>query len=915
MNHSHPEPTLATSHAKLTAKISFALLLCVAMLTGCGTNTATGPAVEQDSSASGASAGNGTGAAGLAKINESLAYKLPEGNAEKLLEFINELSVQQPKGATDEERNADIANIFTARAAAADRIVNGPEANSYGTIAARIKLESLRVLTNVGQPNAAENLQAYAKELLDNKSEDLKRVGRYGMFSISLDKLMANPQSEGKSVIDQVNKFVESEPRDQELLFLINEAADTFGMSGREPQARQLLKLIADTFAENTNEQLAAQGKEAQAKLHMAELQDHLIGVMQGAEGAEDNLTNGVNEVLESSPSSASLGVVMDLSQKLENSGRQDIAAKLYNQLEETLDNATSADEMTSMIREGVERANTRMNLVGKELDLQGKTVFGKDFDWSDYRGKVVLVDFWATWCGPCLEEIPNLINLHERYSSQGFDIVGINLDNEVAAAVNFLEDQALPWESVMSPGDGQQNTNAAELGVETIPFIMLVDDKGKVVATHLRGEKIGEVLGDMFESDDADVVIELDDEEVESANTDTVEADVQPASEDQSAIQPARTGKEPDAKWELALAPQDTEQPLPESNLTKEQTESNPYEPDAGLSVKQLIAFILDMQDKTRSIQFRDGFREGVCIAADRVLDGDDASRRHREIAAEAKLNYLHRDACLGDDDADKFLREATGKLAKEPSEKTQRLVRFFEMERKALDAADTPPENEWHSETWKTSIEYLQSEKESLASQHLRMSSSLVEILNENPDVEEREKDFLQLSELLSASEDPALRRYGKRIGPKTGGEKTDWIGKPLELAGTTIDGEDFSAKEFLGKVVVVDFWATWCGPCRAAMPELQALYKKHHTAGLEVIGVSLDHDEDALAEYLNDNELPWTHITGESATELAKKYDVAGIPAMLLVDQNGKIVGRGRTAREFLETIESLLDVDDK
>ena len=259
-------------------------------------------------------------------------------------------------------------------------------------------------------------------------------------------------------------------------------------------------------------------------------------------------------------------------------------------------------------------------------------------------------------------------------------------------------------------------------------------------------------------------------------------------------------------------------------------------------------------------------------------------------------------------------MLLKATEDLATEPSEKTKRLVRFFEIERKVLNAADTPSENKWHSQTWEASIKYLESEKENLSRQYLRMASGLVEIQNENPDVKAREEGFLQLSQLLAASEDPALRRYGKRIGPgKSGG--TNWIGKPLELTGTTIDGEEFSAKEFLGKVVVVDFWATWCGPCRAAMPELQDLYRKHHATGLEVIGVSLDHDEDALAEYLSNNELPWTHITGESATELAQKYNVAGIPAMLLVDQSGKIVGRGRTAKEFLETIASLLEADDK
>ena len=926
MNHSQPAQEFPATNTRLTkftvtklAVTTLSVLLYVAILPGCGGGTATDP--------SSAAAPSDSDSA-LDSINESLVYKLPEGNAAKLLEFIEQMSVQQPQGANDDERTKDVGDIFTARAAAAERIINGPEAKSYGKEATRIRLESLRVLANIGLPDADKNVKAYAAELSSNEDKDLARVGRYGVFSISLDELMSNPQSDGQSVIDNINKFVESEPRDQELLFLINEAADTFGMSDRQPQARQLLKLIADTFGESTNEQLAAQGNEAQARLHMMELQDGFVGVMQNVEGADSKLVEGVTEVLDSNPPSASLGVVMDLSQKLENASRKDLASQLYTRLEKTLDAATSADDMTGMIRKGVQRANVRMNLVGKTPDIQGTTTFGKEFDWSRYKGKVVLIDFWATWCGPCIAEIPNLINLHERYSSQGFEIVGINLDDDVAAAVNFLEDRELPWVSVMSPGGGEKNVNAESFGVETIPFILLVGDDGKIIASHLRGEQIGEALGDIFESDDADVVIEMDDEvaemndEVAEMNDEVVEATEEEAEEeteaadaaaepdDQAAIPARRNGEQM-----LALAPQQVlngQAPAApaESSLTKEQNEANPYEPDAELSTKQLYAFILDMQDKTKSIQFRDGFREGICVAADRVLGSDDASARHREVAAEAKLEYLHRDACLGDDVADDLLSKATESLAGESSEKTQRLVRFFEVERKVINAADTPPDDGWHTETWKQSLEYLESEKESLSSQHLRMASSLVEILNDNPDVAERESDFDTLSKLLVASKDPVLRRYGKRIGPKNNGESTEWIGKPLELAGTTVDGIEFSAKEFLGKIVVVDFWATWCGPCRAALPELQELYKKHKDSGLEIVGVSIDHDEDALAGYLDDNDLPWTHLSGESATELAKKYGVGGIPAMLLVDQRGKIVSRGRTANDFKDLITKLI-----
>lgn len=128
--------------------------------------------------------------------------------------------------------------------------------------------------------------------------------------------------------------------------------------------------------------------------------------------------------------------------------------------------------------------------------DMAGKTV-----RLSDYVGKgnYVLVDFWASWCGPCRAEMPNVRNVYNRFHPKGFEIVGISLDSQSDDWQHATEQMGITWPQ-MSDLKGWKSEAATLYGVRSIPFTLLFDPDGKVVATGLRGESLMQKLEQVYE-------------------------------------------------------------------------------------------------------------------------------------------------------------------------------------------------------------------------------------------------------------------------------------------------------------------------------------------------------------------------------------------------------------------------------
>ncbi len=141
--------------------------------------------------------------------------------------------------------------------------------------------------------------------------------------------------------------------------------------------------------------------------------------------------------------------------------------------------------------------------------DFSAKDLDGKPISLEAYRGKVVLLDFWAVWCGPCIAEMPNIKKVYNTYKDKGFEVIGISLDIDEAKLRDFLKENDIPWRQVFD-GQGRNSAIPQQYGIRSIPSMWLIDKDGKLISNNARGEKLENMVAEALKDKLADLIFRL---------------------------------------------------------------------------------------------------------------------------------------------------------------------------------------------------------------------------------------------------------------------------------------------------------------------------------------------------------------------------------------------------------------------
>ena len=502
--------------------------------------------------------------------------------------------------------------------------------------------------------------------------------------------------------------------------------------------------------------------------------------------------------------------------------------------------------------------------------DHELQTPEGKTIRISDYcgKGKYVLLEFWSSWCGPCRADIPHLKEAYKCYHPQGFEILSISMDNSKAAWLAAVKREGMDWPQGSTLKAFNDDLSKV-YNFNGIPFCILVRPDGKIMERNWRGSIMDAGLIDIYGNHFGD--------RYNQANT---SFQISGFMKDKETDDPGHVFfKGWDGK-KVYLYYNKGEKMMTDSTVINEGEFL--FAGELGAQFGQMTITTVPMQQMTRDSKYYQFYAEPTSMSV--LVDPDDITKTE-VYSSRTQREYDAYTASL------KPIREQMEELTKKSM--------AAGADREALSQQMEPLRKQYAQK----SLEYL------TAHPKCNFAPEILSVIANN---EELNLSYPEKKALYDNMNDEAKKTMSaQRIKKDLEAEARTQPGKeaPLFAKNDVVTGKMVDLKAFRGKYVVLDFWATWCVPCRKSNPHMIELYKKYHKKGVEFIFIADDdNNEEKLKAAIKKDGLQKMHhvmrglkiidretFQTDRTNDISDKYAVHYIPTKFLIDKDGNIVGR--------------------
>lgn len=467
--------------------------------------------------------------------------------------------------------------------------------------------------------------------------------------------------------------------------------------------------------------------------------------------------------------------------------------------------------------------------------DFELKDSQGNLVKLSSLRGQYVLIDFWASWCGPCRKEIPNVKKLYTEYRDKGLQVVGVSIDKDESKWRKAIEEEQLEYLQLWDPS----MTTGKLYNYRGIPFIILIGPDGKILARQLRGEELRRKVSEYMDSKPFEISVNL--------------------------------AKPYKGKVFLTCVKNRF------TKLDSLQVDGTSF------SFKGNISHA----DQYRLMARPYGFDAYVCVEPG----------GHYQVEINDKRKYV----VSTPDGKEQLLMNELMALTNPIEEQTEALSNQYSKLKDQKKDAEAEKLQKQLSLNWGKS----QEEKLSFIRKYPKSFVAMVtagELLT---------NDYTTLREVYELVDTVKYAySYSWRSFKRKYQEAADkWIQNKQapDFVTKDMDGNTVKLSDFKGKYLLLDFWASWCRPCRAKMKELKELYPKLQKKGIIVCSISLDEKRDQWEKATREDGIVWSNtcdLKPFRANEIAAAYKVTSVPTLFVIDPNGVIISQNPTMEEILQ-----------